>query len=77
MALNETEPAMNGREEIRKRYGKMFSENPENRSTLMGRMVQGNYVFDHEWITGREEPFKIMAIYEVKEGLIQRCWFIR
>ncbi len=77
MALNEETPAMKGRDEIRARYGKMFSENPENKSTLMGRMVQGNYVFDHELITGRKDPLKIMAIYEVKEGLIQRCWFIR
>lgn len=77
MALGDTNPSMIGREEIHERYGKMFSENPNNKSTLLGRMVQGDYVFDHEWITGREDPFKIMAIYEVKEGLIQRCWFIR
>ena len=77
MALSDTTPAMKGREEIRTRYGKMFIENPENKSTLMGRMVQGNYVFDHELITGRKDTFQIMAIYEVKEGQIQRCWFVR
>lgn len=77
MALNEADPTMNGREEIRARYGKMFAENPKNKSTLMGRMVQGNYVFDHELISGRKDTFKIMAIYEVKDGFIQRCWFIK
>jgi hypothetical protein len=55
----------------------MFKENPQNKSTLMGRMVQGNFVFDHEWITGRDSEFKIVAIYEVKDGLIVRAWFVR
>jgi hypothetical protein len=44
---------------------------------LIGRMQEGNFVIDHEWITGREKEIKIMAIYEVSEGLIVRCWFIR
>jgi len=66
-----------GRDQIRERYGRMFRDNPGNKSTLIGRMVQGNCVFDHEWITGRENDLKIMAIYEVEEGLIKRCWFAR
>lgn len=77
MNIGDTEPAMKGREEIRKRYGKMFKENPQNKSTLMGRMMQGNFVFDHEWITGRDSEFKIVAIYEVQDGLITRAWFVR
>lgn len=66
-----------GRDQIRERYGRMFRDNPGNKSTLIGRMVQGKFVFDHEWITGRENDLKIMAIYEVEEGLIKRCWFAR
>lgn len=77
MNIGDSIPAMKGRAEIRERYGKMFTENPLNKSTLMGRMVQGNFVFDHEWITGREQSFKIMAIYEVENGLIIRAWFVR
>lgn len=73
----DTVPSMVGRAEIKKRYGAMFEANPTNKSTLIGRMVQGNFVFDHEWITGRDNPFKIVAIYEVKEGFITRCWFAR
>jgi hypothetical protein len=75
--LGDSLPSMKGREEIKERYGQMFRENPNNKSTLMGRMVQGNFVFDHELITGRKEPLKIMAIYEVEEGMIRRCWFVR
>jgi hypothetical protein len=77
MNLGDTEPTMTGREEIRRRYGEMFDANPDNKSTLIGRMTQGNFVFDHEWITGRDEPITIMAIYEVVDGKIIRCWFPR
>jgi hypothetical protein len=77
MNVGDTEPAIKGRGEIHERYGKMFTENPQNKSTLMGRMVQGNFVFDHEWITGRDSEFKIVAIYEVQAGLIVRAWFVR
>lgn len=77
MNLGDTDPTMTGRDEIRRRYGAMFVGNPSNKSTLIGRMTQGNFVFDHEWITGRDKPIKIMAIYEVVDGLIVRCWFPR
>jgi len=75
--LGDSVAGMVGRDEIRKRYGQMFRDNPGNKSTLIGRMVQGNFVFDHEWITGRDDEFKLMAIYEVENGLIKRCWFAR
>jgi hypothetical protein len=77
MNLGDSVPTMVGREVIRERYGKMFKDNPDNKSTLIGRMVQGNFVFDHEYITGRNEPFQLMAIYEVEGGKIVRCWFAR
>jgi len=77
MNIGDTVPAMKGRAEIHERYGAMFRNNPQNKSTLMGRMVQGNFVFDHEWITGRDAEFKIVAIYEVVDGLIVRAWFVR
>lgn len=75
--LGDSEPTMTGQEEIRRRYGAMFKANPENKSTLIGRMIQGNFVFDHEQISGRDKPITIMAIYEVENGKIIRCWFPR
>ena len=75
--LGDSIPAMVGRKAIHEGYGAMFKAHPDNKSTLIGRMVQGNVVFDHEWITGRDQEFKIVAIYEVQDGLIRRCWFVR
>ena len=75
--IGDAEPSMKGRAAIHAGYGKLFRDNPRNKSTLMGRLVQGDHVIDHEWITGRDDAFKIVAIYEVKGGLITRAWFIR
>lgn len=75
--LGDSLPSVRGRAELEKQYGAMFKKYPSNKSTLKGRMQEGNFVIDHEWITGREKDLHIMAIYEVKQGLITRCWFIR
>lgn len=75
--IGDAEPSMKGREAIHAAYGKLFRDNPQNRSTLIGRMVQGNFVLDHELITGRGSELKIVAIYEVQDGLIARAWFVR
>jgi hypothetical protein len=75
--IGDTIPALEGREAVSKRYADLFAKYPNNYSTLSGRIVQGNYIIDHEVISGREQETRIVAIYEVKEGLITRCWFIR
>ncbi len=75
--IGDTIPSILGRAALEKRYGDLFKQYPNNYSTLTGRMVQGNYVIDHEYVTGRGEPVAIVAIYEVTHGLITRCWFIR
>lgn len=76
-SIEDTVPFVSGRAELKAVYGNMFQKYPNNKSILKGRMVQGNYVFDHEYLTGREEPITIMAIYEVVDGLIVRAWFVR
>lgn len=75
--VGDTIPSLKGRPAVEKRYGDLFSKYPKNYSTLVGRIIEGDYVIDHELITGREETLKIVAIYEVKNGFISRCWFIR
>lgn len=75
--IGDTIPSLTGRVALEKRYGDLFKKYPKNYSTLKGRLIEGDYVIDHEWVTGREQPVNIVAIYEVKEGMIKRCWFIR
>ena len=75
--IGDAEPSMSGRAEIREAYAKLFKDNPNNRSTLLGRVAEGRYVIDHELITGRGADLRLVAIYEIENGLIQRAWFAR
>jgi putative hydrolase of HD superfamily len=77
MNIGDQSPSLLGRDAIREFYGDMFSAFPNNRSAILSRSVQGNFVFDHESISGRDKPLKIMAIYEVVNGQIVRVWFAR
>lgn len=75
--IGDTKPAIQGRMAVEKRYGELFIKYPKNYSTLIGRIVEGDYVIDHEVVTGRDQLVRIVAIYEVKNGQISQCWFIR
>ncbi|RSD25576.1 nuclear transport factor 2 family protein [Mesobacillus subterraneus] len=68
----------NGIEEMRSRYENLFRKHPNNHAELLGRMVHGNKVVDHELVTGREdsEPKKALAIYEIEGDKISKVWFL-
>ncbi len=75
--LGNDEPFADGKEQLRTLYGKLFENSPELNSVVTTRTVIGNRVIDYERITGRNgqsEPWFIVMIYEVEEGLISRAW---
>lgn len=48
---------------------------PGLRAELLGRLVVGNKVIDHERIHGvREQPYEIAMVYEIVDGRIRRMW---
>ncbi len=65
-----------GLEEMRKQYGALFERAPGLKAEITKRIVQGNYVIDHEKVTfgGREST--AVAIYQIREGKIVNVWFI-
>lgn len=64
-------------EEMRERYHKLFQTYPQMNADVTKRIEQGKYVIDHEYITGRtEEPFTATAMYEVKDDIIIKVWFL-
>ncbi|MBT2644207.1 nuclear transport factor 2 family protein [Bacillus sp. ISL-41] len=67
-----------GIDEMRTRYGKLFTDHPNNHAELLARIVHGNRVVDHELVTGREnsEPKKAVAIYEIEGEKIVKVWFL-
>ena len=72
------EVAWDGKEAMRPRYTKRFTENPELFCTITQRIVHGDWVVDHELVTGVVERPRVRAAatYEVKDGLIQNVWFL-
>jgi hypothetical protein len=70
-------PTLTGKASLEKSYGELFAKYPNNRAAVLNRIVQGNHVIDQEKVTGRgDRDTQAPAIYEVKNGLIRRVWFI-
>jgi hypothetical protein len=67
-----------GHEEMRKTYGEMFKRVPKLHCEIINRIVQGNFVIDHERVSGlpNGRVINAVAVYEVQDNLIQRVWFI-
>ena len=70
---------MSGHNDIRKRYKIRFDNTPNLHCEITNRIVHGNFVIDHEKITGIQEGTATTAvlIYEVKDGLIRKAWIVR
>ncbi|MDQ4123894.1 MAG: amidohydrolase family protein [Acidobacteriota bacterium] len=67
-----------GHEEMRKQYGDLFKRIPKLHCEIVNRIVMGNFVIDQERVTGfpNNNVINAVAIYEVRDGLIQRVWFV-
>jgi imidazolonepropionase-like amidohydrolase len=76
--LPEGTSTMKGLELMRERYASFFNENPDLNCHIMKRIVTGNYVVDHEFVTGiKKRPrLRAVAIYEVEGDKIERVWFL-
>ncbi len=65
---------LEGRAAFRERFVKTFAEHPQNKAWSVGRIALGNIVVDHE--VGERAPgrdrFEIIAIYTIRDGLIER-----
>ena len=72
------ELTLEGRENLRAFYRDHRFNLPDLRADLLKRIVQGDTVIDHEEVHGmKEDAIYVIAIYEVREGLIQKVWFVR
>lgn len=69
------EPAISGIEAFGAFYAAERFNRPALHAELLGRMVIGNKVIDHERISGvREAPFEMVVVYQVVEGRIATLW---
>jgi hypothetical protein len=64
---------------IRERYADLFAQHPHNRAEVLSRIAIGDVVIDEEKIRRGPTamPFRAVAIYTIKSGLISRVDFVR
>ena len=69
---------LRGLEAFRARYARAFAERPLIRADLVGRIVIGSVVVDHESVraTPDEPAEEALVIYAAGGGRIARMWFI-
>ncbi|CAM5477758.1 steroid Delta-isomerase [Streptomyces spiroverticillatus] len=66
---------LRGRQELREAYTAVFAEG-RCRAEISGRLTEGDWVVDHEIAHGlRDEPVRVLVVYRVREGLIDRVEF--
>jgi hypothetical protein len=66
-----------GLDAMRKTYGRLFEREPDRKAKIAKRIVQGDYVIDHEDVSGGGRKFTAVAIYRVKDGKITAVWFLK
>ena len=78
-------PTLTGKESLREDYGKMFAYLTHLHASALSRIVHGRHVILHEYVeqakdgddSGKIPPtYKVVAAYEVEEGLIRRVTFM-
>ena len=66
---------MRGETAVRERYTAYFEASPNLHSNIQKRLVQGNKVIDHEYITGRygdPSVYELVLVFEVENEKIAR-----
>lgn len=73
------EMTYSGKDKLREIYANIFEKSPNLHCELLNRIVFDNKVIDHEKVTGRigVDITEIVAIYEIKNGLISKAHFMR
>ncbi|HEX5450514.1 MAG TPA: nuclear transport factor 2 family protein [Gaiellaceae bacterium] len=69
---------VSGHEQLRTIYGPMFEQFPEINVEPLGQAIrQGEFVVQHERVTGRGEPTQHVAVYLVRDDRIVRERLLR
>jgi len=66
-----------GIDAIRAHYENRFTQSPDLFCKVINRMCLGDWVVDHEIVKGiGDVPLEVIAVYEVKHGLIASLGFL-
>lgn len=73
--LPSPEPALVGKQALADFYATQRFNRPALRAEVISRTVLGSKVFDRERIWGiQPEPVEMMAVFDVRQGLIETFW---
>lgn len=78
--LNAQQVSASGKDEVLAIFKPFFKASPDLHSKILKRMVLGNKVIDHEYITGANrnpEAFQVIVIYEVVNDKIAKMTMVR
>ncbi len=69
------QPVLRGKAAFAEHYTKNRFTLPALHAEVVGRMVSGRYVVDHEHVTGLQDGvLDTIVVYEVVDGRIRRVW---
>ncbi len=68
---------LRGKKALKEKYRERF-EVQKVQAELVNRIVMGDKVIDHEYVSGikQDEIVKAVAVYKVENDLIEKVWFI-
>lgn len=69
----------NGRDNLIAIYGDLFTHSPNLKCKVVKRITCGDFVIDEEIVTGirnNSNDLHATAIYEIKDSIIVKAWFI-
>jgi hypothetical protein len=67
----------NGLESMRTNFAKLFADNPDLKVKIARRIVQGDYVIDHEQVGRGGRETTVVVIYRVKGDRITEVRFLK
>lgn len=69
---------MRGKDKLRARWGERFASSPELHCRIENRIVKGDTVIDHEFVTGvpGRDATHAVVVYRVKDGRIVSVWLV-
>jgi len=73
------QPTLIGTDAIRERYRRLFETSPNLNAVVHHRVVIGEWVIDHETVTGASIAGlgEAVVAYEVRDGLIVNVFLVR
>lgn len=67
--------AISGQEALRGMYAQQFATKPAQ-AAVLGRIVQGEWIIDHERVVVEGQAATLVAMYRIRDGLIQQVNFV-